>query len=201
MRAGTGFALGRSESSLAGSVATGPTSDGTVGSTNSLVAGRVRRLSDQQQMLEKKGMIACSHVPYTWQQVQTKHPPSSPEWTNQRWCPSSIQMFCLSLTCACFPCQTHSPVDERLNRGLRLPLQVLFAVSRQSAFVYLVRVHHQQISKVKLKDETEITKEDKSQIAGREGKEGVEERRGGTQQKRQRQRLQAQDAGCSMYMG
>lgn len=34
---------------------------------------------------------------------------------------------------------------------MRLSFEVLFAVLRQSVFVYLVRIYHQQISEVKLK--------------------------------------------------
>lgn len=48
---GMGFARGRVESSFAGSVATGPTSEGTVGSTNSLT---VRRTAEEKTERNKQ---------------------------------------------------------------------------------------------------------------------------------------------------
>lgn len=43
-----------------------------------------------------------------------------------------------------------SPVNERLHRRLGLPLQIAFRIFSQSCFIHLVRIHHQEVAKVKL---------------------------------------------------
>lgn len=61
--AGTGFALGRSESSFAGSVATGPTSDGTVGSTNSLLtAVKKKEGKAKEEKVQGQHEARCTSV-------------------------------------------------------------------------------------------------------------------------------------------